>query len=86
MRILLASAPVMNGEIEFNLQTLLEYMKAYRGKVELIVFGESILQGFECLCWDYEKDRFHRYRARRRSPSGESAPPRKNTVWPYPLG
>ena len=57
MRILLASAPVINREIEFNLQTLLEYMKAYRGKVELIVFGESILQGFECLCWDYEKDR-----------------------------
>ena len=44
MRILLASAPVINREIEFNLQTLLEYMKAYRGKVELIVFGESILQ------------------------------------------
>lgn len=57
MRILLASAPVINREIDFNLQTLLEYMKAYRGKVELIVFGESILQGFECLCWDYEKDR-----------------------------
>ena len=57
MRILLASAPVINREIKFNLQTLLEYMKAYRGKVELIVFGESILQGFECLCWDYEKDR-----------------------------
>ena len=50
MRILLASAPVINREIDFNLQTLLEYMKAYRGKVELIVFGESILQGFECLC------------------------------------
>ena len=57
MRILLASAPVINREIKFNLQTLLEYMKAYRGKAELIVFGESILQGFECLCWDYEKDR-----------------------------
>lgn len=57
MRILLASAPVINREIDFNLQTLLEYMKAYRGKAELIVFGESILQGFECLCWDYEKDR-----------------------------
>ena len=49
MRILLASAPVINREIDFNLQTLLEYMKAYRGKAELIVFGESILQGFECL-------------------------------------
>lgn len=40
MRILLASAPVINREIDFNLQTLLEYMKAYRGKAELIVFGE----------------------------------------------
>ena len=46
MRILLASAPVINREIEFNLQTLLEYMKAYSGKVELIVFGESLMQGF----------------------------------------
>ena len=83
MRILLASAPVINREIDFNLQTLLEYMKAYRGKAELIVFGESILQGFECLCWDYEKDRSVGISL---EDAGGSAPPRKNTVLPYPLG
>lgn len=56
MKILLASAPVINREQEFNLQTILEYMKTYRGRAELIVFGEAVLQGFDCLCWNYEED------------------------------
>ena len=56
MKILLASAPVISREQEFNLQTILEYMKTYRGRAELIVFGEAVLQGFDCLCWNYEED------------------------------
>lgn len=56
MKILLASAPVIDREQEFNLQTILEYMKTYRGRAELIVFGEAVLQGFDCLCWNYEEN------------------------------
>ena len=85
MRILLASAPVINREIKFNLQTLLEYMKAYRGKVELIVFGESILQALNA-CAGITKRIVPSVSRSKTLPSGESAPPRKDTVWPYPLG
>lgn len=57
MKIALASAPVRNRDIDFNLQTLIDYMKKYSGKADLILFGESVLQGFDCLCWNYEEDR-----------------------------
>ena len=57
MKIALASAPVMNRNIDFNLQAMVDYMKACSGKAELILFGETALQGFDCLCWDYEKDK-----------------------------
>lgn len=57
MRILLAAAPVIHREQAFNLQTILEYMKAYCERAELIVFGEAVLQGFNSLCWHYEEDR-----------------------------
>ena len=57
MRILLAAAPVIHREQAFNLQTILEYMKTYCERAELIVFGEAVLQGFDSLCWHYEEDR-----------------------------
>lgn len=58
MKIALASAPVKNGKTDFNLQTMIEYVKEYGGRADLILFGESVLQGFDCLCWEYEKDRY----------------------------
>lgn len=57
MKIVLASAPVMNGKTDFNLQAMVGHMKEYSGKADLILFGESVLQGFDCLCWDYETDK-----------------------------
>jgi N-carbamoylputrescine amidase len=27
------------------------------GKADVLCFGEAFLQGFDCLCWDYEVDR-----------------------------
>lgn len=57
MKIALASAPVMNRDIEFNLQAMTDAIEDCRGKADLILFGESVLQGFDSLCWDYETDR-----------------------------
>ena len=57
MKIALASAPVKTGDIEFNIESMIAAMGDVRGKVDVIVFGESVLQGFDSLCWDYEKDR-----------------------------
>ena len=57
MKITLASAPVRNGDIEFNLCAMLDSMQACAGSAELILFGESVLQGFDALCWNYDVDR-----------------------------
>lgn len=56
MKIALASAPVKNRDIAFNVQRMIDVIDGCRGKADMVVFGESVLQGFECLCWDYETD------------------------------
>ncbi len=57
MIIALASAPVKNRNIAFNLQSMIDAVRSCGGKADLILFGESVLQGFDCLCWNYETDR-----------------------------
>ncbi len=57
MKIALASAPVKNRNIEFNMQAMIDAMNIASGQAEVILFGESALQGFDCLCWDYETDK-----------------------------
>ena len=57
MKIALASAPVKTGNIEFNIESMIAAMREVCGKADVIVFGESVLQGFDSLCWEYEKDR-----------------------------
>ena len=57
MKIALASAPVINRNIEFNLQEMIDAIEDCSGKTDLVLFGESVLQGFDSLCWDYETDR-----------------------------
>ena len=57
MKIVLASAPVKNRNIEFNMQAMIDAIKNASSKADLILFGESVLQGFDCLCWDYETDK-----------------------------
>lgn len=57
MKIALASAPVMYGKTDRNLQVMIDYIEEYSGKADLILFGESVLQGFDSLCWDYKTDK-----------------------------
>ncbi len=57
MKIALASCPVVNRNMSHNIAVILQTMKDYAGKADLILFGESVLQGFDCLSWDYETDR-----------------------------
>ena len=57
MKIALASAPVKNRNIEFNIQAMIDAIKNVSNQADLIVFGESVLQGFDSLCWDYETDK-----------------------------
>lgn len=57
MKIALASAPVIDKDIQHNTAYILQTMEACSGKADLVVFGESALQGFNSLTWEYETDR-----------------------------
>ena len=57
MKIALACVPVVNGNIEHNSTCILQAMEACAGKADLVVFGESVLQGFDSLTWEYDSDR-----------------------------
>ncbi len=57
MKIALASSPVIDKEVNRNLAFILQALEMCRGKADLVVFGESVLQGFHSLTWDYETDR-----------------------------
>lgn len=56
MRIALASSSVITKDVEHNLESMLSAITSCRGKADLVVFGEDVLQGFDCLCWDYKQD------------------------------
>lgn len=56
MKIALACAPVIDKEIHKNTKTMIQTMETCSGKANFVVFGESALQGFNCLTWDYETD------------------------------
>lgn len=57
MKIALAALGFITKDIVYNQRKIINSIKEYSQQVDLILFGESFLQGFECLCWDYEKDR-----------------------------
>jgi len=56
MRIALASAPVATSDIEHNVAVIISTINSFGEKVDVVVFGESVLQGFDCMCWNYDKD------------------------------
>lgn len=56
MRIVLASNRVLTGNIQQNVESIVREIKEYAAKADLILFGETALQGFDCLCWNFEED------------------------------
>lgn len=58
MKVALASAKFVNGDVPFNLRQIETYMvQAKETGAELVCFGEAFLQGFDALRWDWERDR-----------------------------
>ncbi len=57
MRIGLASYRVENRNTEFNIGQIERAMKEAEGKVDLLCFGEAVLQGFDSLSWNYKEDK-----------------------------
>lgn len=57
MKIGLASYEFRNNDAAFNIAQMERAMKAAQNKVELLCFGETFLQGFDALSWNYETDK-----------------------------
>ena len=57
MNILLASVGFKNNDIVFNKNQIINTIKDCSKDIDLIVFGESFLQGFDALNWDFELDK-----------------------------
>lgn len=58
MKTALASAKIVDGDINFNLSQMKRYMKeAKTNGAELVCFGEAFLQGFNTLSWQFDKDK-----------------------------
>ena len=57
MRIALAAYEFRNGDVDFNLKNMERAAAKAGGSADMLCFGESFLQGFDALCWSFEKDR-----------------------------
>ena len=57
MKIGLAAYKFENKNIEFNIAQMEKAIQESQGKAELLCFGETFLQGFGSLLWDYETDK-----------------------------
>jgi len=57
MKIGLASYEFRDNGLAFNLAQMERAMRSAQGRVELLCFGETFLQGFNALSWEYDTDR-----------------------------
>lgn len=57
MKIGLAAYRFKNKDVAFNFSQVEKAMRAYQEKVDLLCFGETFLQGFDSLVWNYEIDK-----------------------------
>jgi N-carbamoylputrescine amidase len=57
MKIGLAAGKFINNNIDFNLKNCIGFIKqAKKHNVDLLLFGETYLQGFDALTWKVEED------------------------------
>lgn len=56
MRIALAALGFVNGDIEHNVDVVLRTLEKLKNEADFVIFGETFLQGFDGLIWDYDKD------------------------------
>lgn len=57
MKIGLVSYEFNNGKIEYNIKKIEKAIIFGNGKADLLCFGETFLQGFDSLSWNYEIDK-----------------------------
>ena len=56
MRIGLAPYRFINSNVEYNICQVEKALKEASSKVDMLLFGETFLQGFDALTWEYNKD------------------------------
>lgn len=57
MKIGLVSYEFNNGKIEYNIEKIEKAIISSNGSADLLCFGETFLQGFDSLSWNYEIDK-----------------------------
>ena len=57
LRMALAAYKFINNDIEHNIGKIEKALKEVSGKADLVCFGETFLQGFDSLNWNYEHDK-----------------------------
>ncbi len=57
MKIALEAIGFITNDIVYNKNKIINAIKDNKEGVDLIVFGETFLQGFQCLTWEYELDK-----------------------------
>ena len=57
MKIGLAQYKFINNDVDFNISQIEKAVRACAKNVDLLCFGESFLQGFDSLSWNYEYDK-----------------------------
>ena len=57
MRIALAAVGLKTNDTERNKDRIISVLREYGGRADMAVFGETFLQGFDCLACEYARDR-----------------------------
>ena len=57
MMIALAAVGFQNGNTAYNKEKIKTVIREHRYQSDLILFGETFLQGFDSLSWNYENDK-----------------------------
>lgn len=57
MKIALCSLEFKNNNLEFNKNQIIHAIQTVNQNTDFLCFGEAFLQGFDCLIWEYIKDK-----------------------------
>ncbi len=57
MNIALVSYEFINNDLSFNIKQIEKAFRAVSDKADLLCFGETFLQGFDSLSWNFDRDK-----------------------------
>lgn len=56
VKVVLCCVRFVNGDVRYNIDKITSMCGKFADDADLLLFGESFLQGIDGLAWDYEKD------------------------------